>query len=75
MLSGPACELSFDGQKRRADHKNVWNLLKNIGFQKKVYVWMQHELTQKKSFGPNKRLRSTAETERIRPIFEADGDR
>ena len=33
------------GQKLGIDHKTVWNHLQKIGFQKKLDVWVPHELT------------------------------
>ena len=35
------------GQELGTDHKTVWNHLQKIGFQKKLDVWVPHELTQK----------------------------
>ena len=35
------------GQELGKDHKTVWNHLQKIGFQKKLDVWVPHELTEK----------------------------
>ena len=40
------------GQELGMDHKIVWNHLQKIGLQKKLDVWVPHELTQKISRTP-----------------------